>query len=131
MDAGRIRQTILSSATGILPLRMKRSVSGTGRNSTFDQRASCRTAGSADGSRSPRSPGLATEVPVGPSNGLDDTSVVNLDNVFTIDQRDLGRRVGHVLGDQKSALFRAVINASIWTMTFPGLTSAASPCRDG
>jgi len=62
---------------------------------------------------------------------LDDTSVVNLDNVFTIDQRSLGRRVGHVLGDQKSALFRAVINASIWTMTFPGLTSAASPCRDG
>jgi mRNA interferase MazF len=55
--------------------------------------------------------GLATEVPVGPSNGLDHPAVVNLDNVFTIDQRSLGRRVGHLLDDQEPALFRAVINA--------------------
>ena len=55
--------------------------------------------------------GLATEVPVGPSNGLDHPSVVNLDNVFTIDQRSLGRRVGYLLDDQEPALFRAVINA--------------------
>ena len=55
--------------------------------------------------------GLATEVPVGPSNGLVHPSVVNLDNVFTIDQRSLGRRVGYLLDDQESALFRAVINA--------------------
>ena len=55
--------------------------------------------------------GLATEVPVGPSNGLVHPSVVNLDNVFTIDQRSLGRRVGYLLDDQEPALFRAVINA--------------------
>ena len=55
--------------------------------------------------------GLATEVPVGPDNGLDHDSVVNLDNVFTIDHRSLGRRVGFLSDSQEPALAEAVINA--------------------
>ena len=55
--------------------------------------------------------GLATEVPVGPSNGLDHDSVVNLDNVFTVDHRSLGRRVGFLPDDQEPALAEAIINA--------------------
>jgi len=55
--------------------------------------------------------GLATELPVGPANGLDHDSVINLDNVFTVDQGSLGRRVGFLLDDQEPALAEAVINA--------------------
>ena len=55
--------------------------------------------------------GLATEVPVGPQNGLDHDSVVNLDNIFTIDHRTLGRRVGLLLDHQETALSAAVSNA--------------------
>lgn len=55
--------------------------------------------------------GLATEVPVGPANGLDHDSVVNLDNVFTIDHGRLGRLVGFLLDSQEPALSEAVINA--------------------
>ena len=54
---------------------------------------------------------LATEVRVGPQNGLDHDSVVNLDNIFTIDHRSLGRRVGFLLDHQETALSSAVINA--------------------
>jgi mRNA interferase MazF len=55
--------------------------------------------------------GLATEVPVGPDNGLDHASAVNLDNVFTIDRRALGRRVGFLLDRQEVDLHRAVVAA--------------------
>jgi len=55
--------------------------------------------------------GLAAEVPVGPANGLDHESVVNLDNVFTIDHRGLGRRVGFLLDIQEGALTMAISNA--------------------
>lgn len=55
--------------------------------------------------------GLATEVPLGPANGLDHDSVVNLDNVFTVDHRSLGRQLGFLLDHQESALADAVINA--------------------
>lgn len=54
---------------------------------------------------------LATEVRVGPQNGLDHDSVVNLDNIFTIDHHSLGRRGGFLLDDQETALSAAVINA--------------------
>jgi mRNA interferase MazF len=55
--------------------------------------------------------GIATEVSVGPANGLDHASVVNLDNVFTIEHRALGRRVGFLLDDQEPALHEAIVNA--------------------
>lgn len=55
--------------------------------------------------------GLATEVPVGPENGLDHASVVNLDSVFTIDRRALGRRIGLLLDHQEGDLHRAVVSA--------------------
>lgn len=55
--------------------------------------------------------GLATEVPVGPENGLDHVSVVTVDNVFTIDQRALGRRIGYLLDHQEGDLHRAVVHA--------------------
>lgn len=55
--------------------------------------------------------GLATEVAVGPENGLDHSSVVNLDNVFTVDHRALGRRIGLLLDHQESDLHRAVVHA--------------------
>ena len=55
--------------------------------------------------------GLATEVTVGPDNGLDHASAVNLDNVFTIDHRALGRRVGFLLDHQEADLHRAVVSA--------------------
>ena len=37
--------------------------------------------------------------------------MVNLDNIFTIDHRSLGRRVGFLLDHQETALSAAVINA--------------------
>jgi len=37
--------------------------------------------------------------------------VVNLDNVFTVDHRTLGLRVGFLLDNQEPALAEAVINA--------------------
>ena len=55
--------------------------------------------------------GLATEVRVGEANGLDHESVVDVDNIFTIDHRSLGRRIGFLLDGQESALFEALINA--------------------
>lgn len=55
--------------------------------------------------------GLAIEVHIGPENGLDHASVVNLDNVFTIDHRSLGRRIGFLLDHQEGELHRAVVSA--------------------
>lgn len=55
--------------------------------------------------------GLATEILVGTANGLDHDSVVNIDNIFTIDYRSLGRRVGFLLEGQEMALGEAVISA--------------------
>lgn len=52
--------------------------------------------------------GLAVEVPVGPANGLDHDSVVNLDNVATIPRSQLGQRVGWLLPSQEGALTAAV-----------------------
>ena len=55
--------------------------------------------------------GLATEIPVGPGNGLDRPSAVNLDNVFTIEYVVLGRRVGFLLDDQERLLVSALAHA--------------------
>ncbi len=55
--------------------------------------------------------GLSVEVPVGPENGLDQRSVINLDNIQTIDAQDLGRQIGWLTHDQEvhlaDALWRA------------------------
>ncbi len=54
---------------------------------------------------------LHTEVLVGPSNGLDHESAVNLDKVHTIDFSQLGRQVGTLLSSQEAALLAALVAA--------------------
>lgn len=55
--------------------------------------------------------GLATEVPVGPENGLDQACVVSCDNVTTIPVELLGREVGALLPTQEHLLARALVGA--------------------
>ncbi len=55
--------------------------------------------------------GLVSELPVGPRNGLDNDSVVSLDNVLTIPRDELGRRIGFLLADQEPALAAALAAA--------------------
>jgi mRNA interferase MazF len=55
--------------------------------------------------------GLRTEVPVGPRNGIDHESVVNLDTVTTIPVALLGRRLGFLFDDQEEALAEALLAA--------------------
>ena len=55
--------------------------------------------------------GLTTELAVGPANGLDHDSVVNLDNIVTVPASDLGRQVGRLLPEQESALTEAIHSA--------------------
>lgn len=55
--------------------------------------------------------GLATEVPVGTQNGLDDSGVVSCDNVTTIPADALGRLVGRLLPEQERALAHAIAHA--------------------
>jgi mRNA interferase MazF len=55
--------------------------------------------------------GLSSEVPVGPSNGLEANSVINCDHVYTIPSDALGRLVGFLLPDQEHALTRAITHA--------------------
>ena len=52
--------------------------------------------------------GLATEVPVGPENGLDHASAISLDNVQTMLTSELGEQVGWLLPHQERALAAAV-----------------------
>lgn len=52
--------------------------------------------------------GLSTEVPVGPENGLAQTSVVSCDNIVTIPTTALGRQVGYLFESQESALSQAI-----------------------
>ena len=56
----------------------------------------------------PRIRGLSTEVPVGPANGLAQTSVISCDNILTIPKDALGRQIGHLLPAQESALTAAI-----------------------
>lgn len=55
--------------------------------------------------------GLSSEVPVGPENGLDQASVISLDNVVTIPVDLLGRTVGYLTSEQESVLARAMVLA--------------------
>ncbi|MDO5498291.1 MAG: type II toxin-antitoxin system PemK/MazF family toxin [Propionibacteriaceae bacterium] len=55
--------------------------------------------------------GLSSEVPVGPHNGLEQASVISLDNVLTIPIHLLGRTVGFLDSEQEAQLARAVVLA--------------------
>lgn len=55
--------------------------------------------------------GLSTEVSVGHRNGLDNDSVVSLDNIVTIPVTALGRQIGFLLPDQEADLSIAIRNA--------------------
>lgn len=55
--------------------------------------------------------GLSTEVPVGPENGLQQTSVVNCDNIVTIPTSALGRHIGYLFPRQEPALSQAIRTA--------------------
>lgn len=55
--------------------------------------------------------GLSTEVPVGPSNGLDHRSVVSCDNIQTIPASSLGRQLGFLLDVQEPVLSEAIRSA--------------------
>jgi mRNA interferase MazF len=55
--------------------------------------------------------GLLIEVPVGPRNGLDKDSVVNLDNVQTIARTDLLQRIGWFFLRDEPALTAALVAA--------------------
>ena len=55
--------------------------------------------------------GLSTEVAVGPVNGLDQDSVVSLDNVATIDRDTLGPIIGYLTLSQERDLARALLTA--------------------
>lgn len=55
--------------------------------------------------------GLSSEVPVGPDNGLDQDSVISMDNVVTIPANLLGRTVGFLSAEQETLLARATVLA--------------------
>lgn len=55
--------------------------------------------------------GLRTEVLVGPKNGLDHGSAINVDNIATVRREDLGRTVGFLLENQEEDLAAAIIAA--------------------
>lgn len=55
--------------------------------------------------------GLSSEVLVGPDNGLEQTSVISLDNVVTIPANLLGRTVGFLNSEQATLLARAIVLA--------------------
>lgn len=52
--------------------------------------------------------GLRSEVAVGRANGLDHDSVVNCDNIATIEVSDLGPQIGSLLESQEPALAAAI-----------------------
>lgn len=52
--------------------------------------------------------GLSVEIPVGRANGLGHDSVVNCDNIFTIQKTALGERIGYLLPPQEAALTDAI-----------------------
>lgn len=55
--------------------------------------------------------GIATEVPVGPRNGLDEECVVSCDNITTVRQAVVGDTIGVFFDDQEPALARAIGDA--------------------
>ena len=55
--------------------------------------------------------GLNSEVSVGPDNGLEQLSVISLDNVVTIPANLLGRTVGFLSSEQEMLLAKAIVLA--------------------
>lgn len=55
--------------------------------------------------------GLSSEVPVGPDNGLEQDSVISVDNVVTIPATALRRTVGYLTSAQDLLLARAIVLA--------------------
>jgi mRNA interferase MazF len=55
--------------------------------------------------------GISAEVRVGPANGLEQDSVVNCDNIATIDKSLLGRHVGFLFESQEAELAAAIVSA--------------------
>ena len=53
--------------------------------------------------------GLATEVPVGPENGLEASGVVSCDNIVTVPADALGRVIGFLLPSQEPDLTEAIL----------------------
>jgi mRNA interferase MazF len=52
--------------------------------------------------------GLTVEVAVGPSNGLDQESVINCDNIVTIPTSAVGRQIGFLWSEQERQLSEAI-----------------------
>lgn len=55
--------------------------------------------------------GIASEVAVGPRNGLDHDGVVSCDNITTVRISALGSTIGLLFDDQEHALARAISDA--------------------
>lgn len=55
--------------------------------------------------------GLSSEVPVGPSNGLEVESVISVDNVVTVPASLLGRTIGFLTAEQEAHLAHAIVLA--------------------
>jgi len=55
--------------------------------------------------------GLASEVPVGPRNGLDHACVISCDNIMTVRAEAVGKTIGLLFDDQESELARAIGDA--------------------
>lgn len=66
--------------------------------------------------------GLSSEVAVGPGNGLEQLSVITLDNVLTIPVDLLGRTVGFLTHEQESELARAIVLAYDLEIHLSGMT---------
>jgi mRNA interferase MazF len=52
--------------------------------------------------------GLTVEVLVGPSNGLDQESVINCDNIVTVPTSAVGRQIGFLWTEQEPKLSEAI-----------------------
>ena len=60
--------------------------------------------------------GLTVEVPVGQSNGLDQDSVINCDNIVTVPTSAVGRYIGFLWSEQEPGLSEAIHAAfDLWT----------------
>lgn len=55
--------------------------------------------------------GIATEVPVGQSNGLERDSVISCDNIVTVRRDDVGAVIGYLHEDDESKLLEAIAAA--------------------
>lgn len=55
--------------------------------------------------------GLSVEVAVGPKNGLVHDSVINCDDIMTVERSEVGALIGFLLDSQEEALAEAVVSA--------------------